>query len=357
MRVFVLGGTGFVGRHVVHAFLGQGHEVATSVRPGSDASALAGLEVERVLCDLTVPESLRAAFAGRDLVVHTAGVLSLWERHAPVLYRVNVLGTRNVVEACLATGVGRLIYTGSVGIYSGTSEPVPVDEEGAPTTERFHSFHVTSMCLAEAEVFKGVARGLDAVLLHPGLCLGEGDRSMHSSWALVGLAYARLPFAPPGGASLVDVRDVARAHVLAAEKAPRGGNYLLGGANLTNRAFVDLLREELGIRVPPLPVSRAGMRALGCLGEWVARARGADDGTYISLNEAIGRSMSLYWFIDDRKAQRELGHGHSPIRPALRRQLAWLEERGLLPQSGFGLREFLARFFPSPGQLDRMAPP
>jgi dihydroflavonol-4-reductase len=354
VKVFVLGATGFVGSHVVRAFLAAGHEVAVGSRPTSTFELLEGLDVERVTCDLTERASLEAAFAGRDLVVHSAGVLSLWDRDRELLYRVNVLGTRNVVEACLAAGVGRLLYTGSIGIYAGSADPTPVDERGVASAERFHSFHVTSMCLAEAEVLRGVARGLDAVCLHPSLCLGVGDRSLHSSWAIVGLGFSRLPFVPPGGLNLVDVLDVARAHVLAAEKAPAGASYLIGGENLTNRAFTDLLAEQLGVRTPRLPVSRQGMRMLGTAGEWFARARGSDRGAYLTLNEAIGRSMSLYWFIDDSRAQRELGHGHSPILPALERQIAWLQAQGLLPEAGFGLRDFARTFFPSGGQAGRM---
>lgn len=357
MKVCVLGGTGFVGGHVVRAFLSAGHEVSCVVRSTSDRTLLAGLDVEFVVADLTEPDSLQAAFVGRDVVVHSAGVLSLWPKHSEFLYRINVLGTRNVVDACLAAGVGRLIYTGSVGIYSGTKTPEPIDERGANSIDRYHSFHVTSMCLAQAEVYKGIVRGLDAVMLHPTLCLGTGDHSWHSSWAIVGLAYSRLPVVPPGGASLVDVLDVARAHVLAVEKAPKGSSYLIGGENMTNRAFTDMLVEMLGIRTPRLPVSRGGMRLLGSLGGLLARARGTDKGTYISLNDAIGEAMSLYWFVDDSKAQRELGHGHSPIRPALERQLEWLRTKGFLPETGFGFKEFKGHFFPSRGELGRMPGP
>lgn len=345
MKVLVVGGTGFVGSHTARALAAAGHEVAVLTRPTSPRRALTGLEVEWVAGDLRAPESLLAACRGRDAVVHTAGVLSLWRREAEALYRTNVLGTRHLLEACLAAGVGRVVWDGSVGIYAGTRSPVPVDERGADTTDRFHSFHVTSMCLAEAEVWKAAARGLDVVCLHPGLCVGEDDRSWHSSWAIAGLAFARLPFAPPGGLNLVDVLDVARAHVLALERAPRGGNYLIGGENLTNRALVDLLREVLDLRAPALPISRATMRGFGQAGEWLARLRGADRGLAVTLNAAMGEAMSLYWFVDDARARRELGHGPGPVRPALERQVRWLLAQGHLPQSGFGLRDFVERFF------------
>jgi dihydroflavonol-4-reductase len=346
LKIVVLGGTGFVGNHVVRELVAQGHDVRCVVRPASSARAsLDGLDVEVVPGDLLEPISLLAAFRGQDAVIHAAGSLSLWDGQKDELWRTNVLGTRHVVEACLAARVDRLIWDGSVGIYAGSTSPTPVDEAGAPSADRFHSFHVTSMCLAETEVWRGAAKGLHVVALHPGLCLGVGDRRMHSSWAIIGLAFSRLPFCPPGGLALVDVLDVARAHTLALERAPRGGNYLLGGENLTNRAFVDLLRDVLGISVPAIPLPRAGMRLLGDLGELVAKATGTDRGHRVTLNHAIGTAMSLYWFVDDRSARQELGYGPSPIRPALERQIDWLREQGLLPESGFGARAFVDRFF------------
>jgi dihydroflavonol-4-reductase len=345
VKVIVLGGTGFVGSNTARALVAAGHEVAVLVRPSSPRELIADLPVELVPGDLQDRASLEAAFRGRDIVVHSAGQLSLWKKQSDALYRINVLGTRNVVEACLARGVSRLIYDGSVGIYAGSTSPAPCDEGGVPSAERYHSFHVISMALAEAEVWKGLARGLDAVLLHPTLCVGEGDRGFHSSWAIVGLAFSRLPFTPPGGLNIVDVRDVARAHVQAIAKAPRGGNYIIGGENLTNRAFVDMLREILQIGTPALPLPRVGMRALGQLGEALARLRGTDHGTAITLNASIGEAMSMYWFVDDSKARRELGHGPGPVRPAVERQVAWLREQGLLPESGFGAAEFIDRFF------------
>lgn len=157
-----------------------------------------------------------------------------------------MLGTRRVVRACLEAGVRRLVYTGSLGVYGGTKTPTPVDEEGAATIDRFHSFHVTSMCLAEAEVYKGGAHGLEVVLLHPSLCLGEGPQLP----LLVGLGRRGLragPVRPPGGLNLADVRDVARTHVVAAERGRPGESYLLGGENVTNGVYAEMLAKALGL--------------------------------------------------------------------------------------------------------------
>lgn len=348
MKVLVLGGTGFLGSHVVRAFARAGHEVAAAARSGSSRALLEGLDVEVLAADLRDPDSLRRVFRGRDVVVHAAGVLSLWEGDKDLLYRVNVLGTRNVVDACLAAGVGRLLYDGSVGVLAGSLSPVPVDERGAGDPARLHSFHTVSMCLAEAEVLRGIARGLDAVILHPTLCFGEGDRSLHSSWVLVGLAQARLAVCPPGGLNVVDIRDVAAAHVPAAERGRRGATYLLGGENLTNQAFLALLQDVLQVRGVTLELSRGGARLLGGAVEALARLRGADQGAWVTFNRALARAMSLYWFVDDRRARQELGYATSPVRDAVERQVTWLRRNDLLSER-FDPLGFARRFLLHPG--------
>ncbi|MEZ6189169.1 MAG: hypothetical protein R3F62_29735 [Planctomycetota bacterium] len=253
-------------------------------------------------------------------------------------------------RACRAAGVRRLLYAGSVGIYGGTASPLPVDETGAPNAERYHSFHTVSMALAEREVLEGLARGLDAVRLHPTLCFGEGDRSQHSSWVLLGLAMGRFAVCPPGGINAVAVEDVARAFPIAAAKAPRGANYLLGGENMTNHEFLDLLRGALGFGSLRVDLGRGGAGLLGRAVEGLTWLSGEDRGDYVTFNRNLARAMSLYWFVDDRRAERELGYAKSPVQPAVERQVAWLRAEGLLPPPGSRPDPlgFLGRFFRAP---------
>lgn len=350
MKALVLGGTGFLGQHVVSAFHDAGWEVACGSRGRKPRPTSWPSGVGQVNLDLSDAEGLVRAFRGFDVVAHCAGQMSLWERDRDVLYRVNVLGTRNVVEACRRAGVGRLLYAGSVGIYGGTTTPQPICERGAPTPARYHSFHTISMALAEREVLEGMARGLDAVRLHPTLCFGEGDRSQHSSWVLIGLAVGRLAVCPPGGINAADIRDVARAFPAAATRAQRGGNYLLGGENLTNEAFLGMLREVLGVASFRLDVGRRSAGLLGRAVEGLTWGLGEDRGDYVTFNRNLASAMSLYWFVDDRRAERELGYSKGPVRSAIERQVAWLRAEGLLPPAGSrpDPLAFLGRFLRAP---------
>ncbi len=329
MRVLVLGATGFVGSHVTRALLEAGHDVVGWKRSSSSLELLRGIELPWHEGDLGDPDSIRCAVAGKDAVFFCAGTLSLWPSQRDRLYATNVLGARRVAQACLEART-RLVAFGSAGIYAGTPRMEPADETGTPWPERYESFHVTSMALAEAEVLRAVASGLDAVLLHPTLVVGKGDRSFHSSWLLLGLARARFGMAPPGGVNLVSVACVARAAVLALEKAKKGSIYLLGSENLTNRGLLDLVFDILGETKPVLTIPRKPFRALGAFSHALAVASGRSQRDRLELNADLARAATLFWFVDSKKAETELGWKPRLVRTALEEQVAWLKHRGVL---------------------------
>jgi len=356
MKTLVTGGTGFVGSHLVRALLERGHEVAVLARaPRAPQPALAGVgsDIERLAGDLADPAAVARAVAGREVVFHVAGAYSLWSALHEELHRTNVVGTRNVVEACLRAGA-RLVKTGSCAPYCGTRAPVVCDEEGAtahdgaggdedgdgqgegdpPGVDRYASFHVVAMALAEREVLKGVARGLWAVQLHPGLVFGERDVHHHTSWVLAlqargGLFARRLD--SPGGVNVADIRDVVAAHLLALERGRPGESYLIGAENLTNATLNDLAADVVGAPRPLLRATlpRLPLLAFGAVEEVRGRLRGDDRRNRLGMNLRMAEYASLHWWFTHAKAARDLGYRPGPVRPALERAWAWLrEERG-----------------------------
>jgi nucleoside-diphosphate-sugar epimerase len=330
VRVLVLGASGFLGSHVVRELIAAGHRVEAFRRETSQLDNLRGLELPWWTGDLLDHASLRRAIEGKDAVVHAAGLLSLRPDARERLHETNVLGTRNVARACLEAGV-RLVWNGSAAVYAGSSRMEPADETGVARGERHEIFWATSMALAEAEVLRAVALGLDAVILHPALLVGPGDRRFHSSWLLAGRSLLKLELCPPGGMSLLGAEDAARANVLALAHARKGSIFLLGGENLTNRALLELCSEVTGSGAAIVSVPRTGYRALGELARVLELLplRGAGNG--VDFGSALARAATLYWFVSSKKAADELGWRARPVRPALEAQLAWLRGRGPAP--------------------------
>ncbi len=321
---FVTGGTGFVGINLVDQLCAGGWEVTALHRPTSDLIYLGRRAVRLVEGDITEPGSLeRALPEGVDVVFHVAGNLNMWSRRNAEQIRDNVYGTRNVVARALAAKAGRLVHTSSIaawGLPRGRiDESAPQRGGGAPIN------YLRTKYLAEEEVRKGLAQGLDAVILNPANIIGPYDR--HGLARLIKLVHARkLPGVPPCEASFCHVREVAKAHLAAAEKGRRGENYLLGGADAAYLEVVRTVGEIAGrqvpVRVTPAPV----LKAMGRLSQWASHVTGKEP----TITPEIAKLVSRRLFCDSAKAERELGFKPVRLRAMFEDSYRWLANQGLL---------------------------
>lgn len=290
MRVFVTGGgRGFIAGHVVRALDEAGHEV------GSE------------FVDIRDGEGLARAFRGADAICHVAALYSFT---APVaeLEAVNVAGTANVIAACRAAGVRRLLHTSSCA----TCGPVPgrqaTEEDEPPEWELGVPYKRTKL-QAERVVLAAAAEGLDALCVNPTTPVGEGDTVPTPTGAMVrGVASGRFRASLRGaGLNLVDVRDVARGHVLALENGRAGERYLLGGVDVTLAEAFALIARAAGRRPPRLQLPYGAAVLLARLG--------------IANKQEVALARLPAWF-SSAKAERELGYRASPLGPALERAVA-----------------------------------
>jgi dihydroflavonol-4-reductase len=280
VRVYVTGASGFVGGHVAQALRERGHEVVDD------------------WVDLLDPQRLRRAITGSDAVLHVAALYS-FTASARELEAVNVQGTGNVIEACRAAGVGRLLATSSCA----TCGPVPgrqaTEDDLPPDSELAVPYKRTKL---EAERLVLAAGG---TCVNPTTPVGEGDRAPTPTGAMIrGVATGRFRAYPPIGLNVVDVRDVARGHVLALEHGRAGERYLLGGADLTMRELFAAVADLAGRPRPRVPVPYPAIRAGAALG-------------LVNRNEAILARTAAYF--SSAKAERELGYRSGPVEPALAR--------------------------------------
>ena len=332
MKVVVTGATGHVGANLVRQLVARGSSPRCLVHVSS--RAIDGLPVEMVPADVGDPASLYRAFQGADVVYHLAARISLSMDDWPSLESVNVAGTRNVVEACLRAGVGRLVHFSS--IHALVQEPlsVPVDESRPLVDSRRYPPYDLSKAQADIEVRRGIEQGLDAVIVYPTAVIGPNDfQPSHFGEALQLIANRKLPALVSGGFDWVDVRDVVAGALAAAESAPRGARYLLSGHWVSMCDIAAQVSDITGASckkfVCPLWLARVGAPVI----EGVSRFNGKRPlYTGVSL-----RALKSNRHISHEKAARELGYRPRPFRETLVDTLRWFEENGQLSRSASGV--------------------
>ncbi len=342
MTVVVTGAAGHLGGNLVRSLLAQGRRVR-ALDFTRDWRALAGLEVEIVEGDVRDPVALARAFAGADVVYHTAGRISLSRRDGPLLEAINVLGVRNVVRACLERGVRRLVHFSSIHALRQEPLHVPLDESRPLVRSRRCPPYDRSKAAGEREVRRGIQWGLDAVILNPTGMIGPYDhRPSFFGRVLLAMGQGQMPALVASGFDWVDVRDVAGAAIRAAERAPAGSQYLLSGHWLSMRDLAALVEEITGVQAPrficPMWLARLGATCAGALGR-----RKAQDSLYntVSLRALRGNRR-----ISHERAARELGYHPRPLRETLVDTCRWFADNGLLasvPEAPQGATALLRR--------------
>ncbi|MBK9125090.1 MAG: NAD-dependent epimerase/dehydratase family protein [Chloroflexi bacterium] len=325
MRALVTGGTGFVGSHVARALSDAGHSVRVLMRTSSKTAALEGVDHEPAYGDVVEPDALRAAVDGCDWVFHVAAVADYWRADPGRMMRINVDGTANVLSAARNAGVKRVVFTSSAAAV-GLLDDRPSDESvpfNLPP-ERFPYGY--SKVLAERLVSEAVRAGQEVVIVNPVVVLGPGDLNQISgSMVIEARQRGRWMPVPAGGASYVDVRDVARWQIRAAEDGTPGERYLLGTANYTHREWFGLIADVVGVPRSIVPVPRvvspliAGVVALG-------RRIGLD--LPLDANQVRLSARGVYFRFD--KAWQTFGAPEIDMRQSLIDTAAWYEAQGLL---------------------------
>jgi dihydroflavonol-4-reductase len=331
MTALVTGGTGFVGAHVVRALIASGRHVRCLVRPSSDPRNLAELTVERAIGDVTDVDSVRRAMAGCDLVFHVAADYRLYAHDPGELYRNNVDGTRNILIAAADQGVQRVVYTSSVATLALSADGVPADESATGSLDAMVGHYKRSKFLAEREVEAFCARGLPVVVVNPSTPVGEGDvKPTPTGRIIVDFLNGRLPAYVDTGLNLVDVRDVAAGHLLAAQHGRPGQRYILANENLTLKAVLQRLARLSGRRAPGVRLPHWVPLAIAHVEAPLARLFGR--APRVPLDGA--RMAKKRMFFDGSRAVRELGMPQSPIDPALQRAVDWFVQHGYVRGTG-----------------------
>ncbi|HEU5234386.1 MAG TPA: hopanoid-associated sugar epimerase [Terriglobales bacterium] len=321
MKAFVTGATGFLGSHIAEALQQQGAELRLLARANSRTENIDFLNAERVIGDLGDFESLRKGMSGCEAVFHVAADYRLWVRNPEEMYRANLDGTLAIMDAARQAGVKRVVYTSSVATMGFFSDGTIADENTPVDISQMIGHYKKSKFMAEQVALAAGRAGSPVVVVNPTTPIGERDiKPTPTGRIILDFLNRNFPAYVDTGLNLADVREVARGHLLALERATPGERYILGGENLTLKQILDRLAAITGLASPTVKVPHA-----------VALGFAAFDQFFMGIVlhkepratiEAV-RMGRKKMFASSAKAERDLGYRVLPVEDALRRACGW----------------------------------
>jgi dihydroflavonol-4-reductase len=326
MKVFLTGATGFVGHHVALALAAEGAKLRMLIRKTSNLANLEGIRGETHLGDLADPQSLRPALAGCDAVVHVAADYRLWIRNPEVMYRINVDGTRDLLRLAREADVRRFVYTSSVATMHFRTDGLVINEDTPVSLRDMVGHYKRSKFLAEQQAVAAAQDGQQVVILNPTTPIGPNDaKPTPSGRIFVDFLNGKFPAYMDTGLNLVDVAEVARAHVAALTRGQPGRRYILGGENLTLKQILDKMSAITGIPSPTVRIPFPVAATYAFFEEWITgRIRGREPRA--TLEEVRMGRKKMY--ASSAHAQQELGFRILPVYPAMRAAIEWFRANG-----------------------------
>jgi len=326
MKTLVTGANGFLGSAVVRCLIAADHQVRVLLRPNCNRCNLQGVSVEVVTGDLADPASFDAALSGCQTLFHVAADYRLWVPDPDTMYKVNVTGTRELMQAALRADVQRIVYTSSVATLGLNANGTPADEETPVSLGDMIGHYKRSKYLAEEEVQKLVQeQNLPAVIVNPSTPIGPRDIKPTPTGEMVADAAAgRMPAYVDTGLNIVHVDDVAAGHVLALEQGRVGRRYILGGENLMLQEILARISVLAGKKPPTLRLPHNLILPVAYVMESWTRLTGR--GTPRVTVDGVRLSKKKMFFSSER-ACTELGYTYRPMDQAFQDAVDWFQNR------------------------------
>lgn len=325
MQALVTGATGFVGANLVEALGTRGWRVRAMRRKTSPLKALEGLTYEDALGDVTDYDALLHATRGVDAVFHVAAIATYWRSDIQQMYRVNVDGTRNVLNAARANGVKRVVVTSSSAAMGRAPFGTAIDETARYNLKPAEYHYGYTKVLAEDVVREFVRDGLDVVIVNPAVIMGPRDVNLIGGSLITELSKRDVGFAPPGGVGMIDVADVCDGHIAAFERGVTGERYLLNGENLWHTDIMAVCKKVVGRSSRTVKLPRALTKAAAYPVDWLKAL-----GIALPLNgEQLRLACDTFWF-DAAKARTHLGLRTRPFEETVHRTWTWYRGNGYI---------------------------
>ncbi len=309
--ILVTGGTGFVGSYLLRHLLQQGYRrLRATRRHDSPMDLVAGISeaVEWKEADVLDIPALELAMEGIEVVFHCAAMISYEARDTPLLYRVNGEGTANVVNIALTCGVKRLVHVSSISAIGRLKDKTWYDERFIWQNSPLNTGYSVSKFMAEQEVYRGIAEGLNAVIVNPSVILGAGFWD-HTTCRFFRHTWNGNPFYPAGATGFVDVRDVARFLVKVMQSDITAERFIVNGENLSHRLLLTMIARGFSRRPPSIKANRI-ISSIAWRVQWLnARLLGIKP--FITRQSA--RTSARQFQYDNEKSIRTFQFSYTPL--------------------------------------------
>lgn len=326
-KVLVTGANGFLGSWVTKTLSEQGYDVHALVRQNSDLSEIKNINCKLVYGDVTDIESLRTHFQGMNAIFHLAGVIAYKASQRAAMEKVNVEGTRNVVNVCAELNIPRLVYLSSVvAIGAGLDAQANLNENSPYNIKHLNLGYFETKHEAEKIVLNAVYdRKIDAVILNPSTIYGFGDAKKGSRKMQLKVAQGKLKFYTGGGVNVVAVEDVVAGILSAWKKGINGEKYILSGENITIKELFTMIAQEANQSPPSIKIPDFVLHIVGFIGDLLEKM-----GLKGPLSSENAHTATMYHWFDSSKAQHSLDFHPRPAREAIKNSVQWMKDQGLL---------------------------
>lgn len=325
MRIFLTGGTGFIGSRLTEKLAGQGHEIVLLVRDPRKAEKFRNRNIGFVTGDIFNTGALKEGMKGCDIVFHMAAYAKPWSKDPSIPYRTNVTGTKNVIEAAAENRVGKIVITSTGGTISYSKDGKPVDESTYLMTE-YNTEYERTKAEAERMAFEYSRNGINITVVNPTRVYGPGLISKSNSLTMIIKNYisGKWRIMPGNGKSIgnyVFIDDVVEGHILAATRGRSGERYILGGENLTFREFFKISGEVAGRERILVPLPEGLMKFIIVLISAFSKIFKVPP---VITRDWLDKFMKN-WIVSSDKAVNELGYCITPFREGVAKTISWLK--------------------------------
>ncbi len=320
MHVFVTGATGFVGSWLVKKLLEQGHNVDVLVRKPS-ALTLKHPNLNVFKGDITKSSTVEQMKENTDVVYHLAGFIAYRKKDRPMMDKVNVEGTKIVVDTCIKKNIGKLIHMSStcaVGVsFDGKN---PLTEKSKFNIKNLNFGYFETKRLAEEYVLKKCNEGLiNATVLNPSTIYGAGDAEKGSRGIQLKVAKGKFPFYPPGGVNIIGIDEVVDCLIKSVKLGKNGERYILSGENITIKSLFESIAEAAGKKKPSIKLPKLLLSIFGSIGDIVTHFGGR-----FPISGENAKISSLYHWFDSSKAQKEFNFTPKPAKVYIKNSIDWV---------------------------------